>query len=427
MTDTVYQLFIIRYTPDGQIDTSFNNPDGYVTKTFYTNKSCYSGKIILDSDGKYVITGNTGNLNNIVQLFIARYNSNGILDDSFNSNGYLTKTFYTNKDCFGESLIEDNKKYVLTGNTRDDNNIPQCFISRYDNSGTIDNSFNNDGYVIQNIDTYITSTSRSIMLYDGKYIITGGTYTNNYIDKLFVSRYTNSGSLDKSFNDPYGYLTKTFYANKGCYGKSIILDNNKYVITGFTYNNNNILELTISRYLSSPTTTTTTKPPIRVTGIKLNTNKSTIKIKGTKKLIVTVLPTNAKNKFIKWSTSNSKIAKVSNTGLVTGILPGKVTIKVTSLDGSKKAYCIITVIRPVTGVKITPTALKLKVKESKKIAARVIPVNASNKSIKWISSDTKKATVNKNGIVTAIRTGKVTITAISIEGLKKAKTIVTVN
>jgi uncharacterized delta-60 repeat protein len=417
MSDIVYQLFIIRYTSNGQIDNTFNNPNGYVTKTFYTDKSCYSNEIILDSDGKYVITGNTGNLNNTVQLFIARYNSDGIIDFSFNSNGYETYTFYVNKYCSGESLIEDNKKYVVTGYTRDNNDIPQSFIARYDNSGTIDRSFNTNGYVIHNINTYITSTSKSIILHGGKYIVTGGTYTNNYIDKFFVSRYTNSGSIDKSFNSPYGYLTKTFYTNKGCYGKSIILDSNKYVIIGSTANSNNKSELTISRYFSSP---------IRVTGVRLNSTKATIKIKGTKKLIVTVLPTNASNKFTKWSTSNSKIAKVSNTGLVTGILPGKVTIKVTSVDGSKTASCIITVIRPVTGVKITPNVLKLKVKESKKLVASVIPVNASNKSIKWISSDPKKATVNKSGIVTAIRTGKVTITAISIEGLKKAKTIVTV-
>jgi uncharacterized protein YjdB len=84
------------------------------------------------------------------------------------------------------------------------------------------------------------------------------------------------------------------------------------------------------------------------------------------------------------------------------------------------------VFRQVTGVKITPTALKLKVKESKKLAASVIPVNASNKGIKFISSNPKVATVNNSGVVTGVSKGKVTITAKSVEGAKTAKTVVTI-
>jgi uncharacterized protein YjdB len=293
-----------------------------------------------------------------------------LLDTTFNSpNGFITRSIFDGQSCIGNQIIVDNGKYVVTG---------------YASDGSI--------------------------------------------SKLFIIRYDSNGNLDTSFNSPNGFITRSIIDGQYCFGNQIIVDNGKYVVTGDAYAGGGLYKLFIIRYLGSTTTTTTTttKPPIRVTSVRLNATKATIKIKGTKRLIATILPTNASNKSIRWTTSNSKIATVSNSGLVTCIAPGTVSIKAISIDGLKQATCVIIVFRPVTGVKITPTALKIKVKESKKLVASVIPVNASNKGIKFISSNPKVATVNNSGVVKGVSKGKVTITAKSVEGSKTAKTVVTV-
>lgn len=81
-----------------------------------------------------------------------------------------------------------------------------------------------------------------------------------------------------------------------------------------------------------------------VTGIKLNKTSATVTAKSTICLTPSVTPTDATNKSVNWTSSNTKIAKVSNTGVVTGIQAGSATITCTAKDGSKKsARCFVTV------------------------------------------------------------------------------------
>jgi DNA-binding beta-propeller fold protein YncE len=81
----------------------------------------------------------------------------------------------------------------------------------------------------------------------------------------------------------------------------------------------------------------------KVSGVKINITKTTIKVKAKKQLKAIIAPSNASNKKVNWKSSNKKIATVSANGLVTGLAPGTVTITCTSVDGSKKAISSITV------------------------------------------------------------------------------------
>jgi uncharacterized protein YjdB len=82
----------------------------------------------------------------------------------------------------------------------------------------------------------------------------------------------------------------------------------------------------------------------KVTGVKLNVAKATIKVKGKVQLKAILAPLNASNKKVIWKSSDTKTATVSNSGLVTGVKPGNVIITCTSTDGSKKfAKSVITV------------------------------------------------------------------------------------
>lgn len=106
---------------------------------------------------------------------------------------------------------------------------------------------------------------------------------------------------------------------------------------------------------------------------------------------------------VKWTTSNKNIAKVSADGKITPVKTGKVTITATAKDGSKKKDTItITVKRLVEKIEISGKEL-LASSFSATLKARVTPKNATNKAVKWTTSDASIATVNAKGVVTAAK------------------------
>lgn len=161
---------------------------------------------------------------------------------------------------------------------------------------------------------------------------------------------------------------------------------------------------------------------------KITLNKIQIDLDNGKSTTVktTVTPTNATNKKLKWTTSNTKVAIVNNQGKITAKGKGVAIIKVMALDGSSKyAICKVTVKQPVTSVKLNKKSATLKVKGNAKqktvtLKATVYPKNANNKAVSWKSSNSKIATVNSKGKVIAKKRGTCYITATAKDGSKKS-------
>ena len=167
--------------------------------------------------------------------------------------------------------------------------------------------------------------------------------------------------------------------------------------------------------------TTKAKKTVKVKQVKI-TNYPTNYILPINKrftLKTQVLPSNAKNKKIKWTSSNKKVAYVNSKGKVTGKKKGSATIYATAKDGSKKrAKLKVTVGNRVSSITYTNTAdiPYLTTGSSKKLEASILPADAVKKTLVWTSSNTKVATVTSNGTVKAIANGSATITARSIDG-----------
>ncbi len=139
-------------------------------------------------------------------------------------------------------------------------------------------------------------------------------------------------------------------------------------------------------------------------------------------LTAKITPSNATETSLKWSSSNSNVAKVDSSGKVTGVGKGTATISVTSPDGTKKDTCIVNVYKTVTGVTVSPSSVLLVVgeEETAKLTANVVPSDAEDTTVSWSSSNTKVATVDGNGMVTAVAPGQANITVTSNVGGKKA-------
>ena len=169
---------------------------------------------------------------------------------------------------------------------------------------------------------------------------------------------------------------------------------------------------------------TVTVNPIAVTGVSLN--KTSLSFTGTgssQTLTATVSPSNATNKTLTWSSSNTSVATVSN-GVVKAVGFGTATITAKSNNG-KTASCSVTVnpIQP-TGIKATPeTSTLYGLNGTVKLSANVMPSNATNKTVTWSSRNTSVATVSSDGTVKAVGYGTAVITAKTVNGLTSNCTI----
>ena len=146
-------------------------------------------------------------------------------------------------------------------------------------------------------------------------------------------------------------------------------------------------------------------------------------------LTATILPTNATNRNVVWSSSNAAVAKVDNYGSVTAVSVGAASIVATAADGGKTAISNVTV-NPatvaVTGVSLNKTETTVTVGETVTLIATVVPEDATNRNVTWNSGNAEIASVDANGVVTTYSTGTVAIVASTVDGGKIAICNITV-
>ena len=163
---------------------------------------------------------------------------------------------------------------------------------------------------------------------------------------------------------------------------------------------------------------------------KVELDKSGTYIMGvgeTLKLGTTLTPSTARTD-LKWSSSKTKYATVDANGTVTALAKGSTTITVKT-DNGKKDTVTIKVVDPdkVAAIKLDKTGTQtLKVGNTLKLTPTYGPSTAAAPKYVWKSSNTKYATVDENGVVTAIKSGKTVTITCSVEGNSKVKTTVKV-
>ena len=151
-----------------------------------------------------------------------------------------------------------------------------------------------------------------------------------------------------------------------------------------------------------------------VTGVKLDKKSLGLGVNKSEALTAAILPANASNKTITWTSSNPAVATVQN-GVVKAIATGKAVITAKTADGGFTDTCEVTVTIPVTSVKISKKTLNLGLNKSTTLKATILPANATNQKVTWTSSAPKVVTV-KNGVIKAIAPGKAVIRVEAADG-----------
>ena len=238
---------------------------------------------------------------------------------------------------------------------------------------------------------------------------------------------------------------------------AVYTDGSKAKVTGYTTNVKNIdmsktgkkeleilyEEVGIGRKVVMPITVENAKPntpkpnagkkpskKVKVTSIRLSGLSKQIAAGKKLTLKAAVLPKTASNKKLLWKSSNTKVATVTQGGVVTlkkKTGGKKVTITATATDDSKKyaSWKITSMKGIVKKIKITGSK-PVKAGKKLKLKAKVTATKKANKKLLWISGNTKYATVNAKGIVTTKKSAKgktVKITAMATDGSGKKKTV----
>lgn len=158
--------------------------------------------------------------------------------------------------------------------------------------------------------------------------------------------------------------------------------------------------------------------PYRIT---LRKTSLLMNVGDTFQLEATVVPDDAENKELIWSSKNENVATVDESGLITAMGTGYTDIVVTSVAAPKvEAVCHVEVEGPetvlATSIKLNFGGIDMKVGGTLQMEAIIGPDNATNKTVTWESDNEEVAVIDANGLLTALGKGVATITATTTDG-----------
>lgn len=232
----------ISFAQAGSLDISFGN-GGKVTTAFPGPD--YANSVAIQSDGKMVVAGCSGMAYTSV-FSLLRYNSNGNLDNSFGIGGKVTTYFGSYLDICNAVAIQSDGKIIVAGFSTNGSNLDFA-LARYHSDGSLDNSFGIGGKVTTDFVGDDDAANAIIIQSDGKIVVAGYSYGNTYNDFALV-RYNLDGSLDNSFGT--GGKVTTDFGNSFDYAYSIAIQSDGKIVAagkgdGFAlarYNNNGTLD-----------------------------------------------------------------------------------------------------------------------------------------------------------------------------------------
>ncbi|MBO7112420.1 MAG: Ig-like domain-containing protein [Bacteroidaceae bacterium] len=157
---------------------------------------------------------------------------------------------------------------------------------------------------------------------------------------------------------------------------------------------------------------------IALSSISLDKTTLALEEGASSALYIEYSPSNASDKSTTWESTNTNVAIVDYNGTVTAVGAGDATIIATC--GKLEKTCRVTVeakVIPLTSISLNKTSLSLEEGSSSTLTVYYSPSNATDKSIKWKSSDPGIATVSNTGVVTAVKAGSADIVAYSADGI----------
>ncbi len=228
------RFFIARYNSDGSLDTSFGT-GGSTTTAAGENGSNGLG-LAIQADGKIVVVGSHGLAFSGLNFAVARYNTDGSLDSSFDGDGIVSTDIAGSGDGANDVALQADGKIVVVGVGVDPSlsTTSRFAVVRYNANGSLDTSFDGDGKTTTALGTILDSAHAVAIQGDGKILLAGSSHNSATSAPDFaLVRYTTAGSLDGTFNGTGRVVTPFPYGQSVANGV-VVLPNGKIVAGGFT-------------------------------------------------------------------------------------------------------------------------------------------------------------------------------------------------
>ncbi len=239
---------VVRYNTDGSLDTTFDS-DGKVVTSIRSNTD-EAHDVALQSDGKIVVAGYsfdpTGK--SLSDFTIARYNSNGTLDTTFDGDGIVITALSSDRDEGKSVFVQADGKILVAGFAVISGKLSGAFV-RYNINGTLDSNFGSNGKVFTDVPYAAIAVQP-----DGK-IILAGTTSQEGTNDFVVERYSTDGTLDTTFSGD-GISRTAFLKDDRAYAVAIQPDG-KIIIAGVTSGQDSTSKFALVRYLGDGSLDTT--------------------------------------------------------------------------------------------------------------------------------------------------------------------------
>ena len=233
-----FSIPAVTYAQDGLLDLSFDT-DGIVTTAIGTSDD-FGRAVAVQEDGKIIVAGYSFNGSQDV-FAVARYNTNGSLDLSFDADGYATTGFdtFSNDRAFAVAIQPDGK-IVIAGYNTDEDSDRDFAVVRYNTDGSLDNSFGTGGIVSTPLADGGDEVRSVVVQEDGKIVLAGFSF--DFTTRVFaIVRYTSNGILDNtkynrnSFNFSAIVTTSILALDDAAYNMAKQSDG-KFILVGYTVN-----------------------------------------------------------------------------------------------------------------------------------------------------------------------------------------------
>lgn len=219
------EITLVRFTENGYIDKSFGNKGLIVTEI--SSEKDVGESVVIQNDGKIVVVGTTDH-KPTTDIVLIRYNENGSIDYSFGIGGIVITDINSGFDIGKSITVQSDGKLIVSGFTHVGNKFFMTLL-RYDSYGDLDPTFGNSGIVITDINGRRGKMDLALQN-DGKIILVGPSEVENS-HHFTILRFNNNGSLDKSFGN--NGVTKTIIGDHS-EAESVALDSDGNIVVAGT-------------------------------------------------------------------------------------------------------------------------------------------------------------------------------------------------
>ncbi len=247
ITDT--DVAVARYNTDGTPDSTFGGGDGIVT-TPIGGSNDRGNAAVIQPDGKIIVFGDF-DAGGHDKVFLARFNSNGILDTSFGSGG-IVKDNYEYHNGARDMALQPDGKILVTGSTGNTSSSGNTYIARYDSDGKLDTSFGGSGKIVKSFSSGNDGANSLILQPDGKIILGGYEDVGGISGTDFaLRRFNTDGSLDTEFGTGGSFVTPIGSGNELI--NSLALQNDGKIIAAGSVSNGTYNDWGLARYQNDET------------------------------------------------------------------------------------------------------------------------------------------------------------------------------